>query len=255
SILYDGPLVVLVNEYSASASEIFAAAIQDYKRGIIVGSANTYGKGTVQRAYSVPGKDLKAKDIDLGTLHLTIQKYYRINGGATQIKGVSPDIILPGFNKLSHVQERYNPSALPWDTIRQANYTPASDTSYISILKTKSESRIRQDQNFSKLSSSIDWLDKTGNVYSLDLQKFRQQRSGITNAIKEVRSSSALKSEMKVRNTQEDADAIAQKEEFRKENNKYWINSLKKDLYLGEAVAVLRDLLHTVSGYAYAQPF
>ncbi|RYG27145.1 MAG: tail-specific protease, partial [Chitinophagaceae bacterium] len=155
SILYDGPLVVLVNEYSASASEIFAAAIQDYKRGIIVGSANTYGKGTVQRGFSVPGKDLRAKDIDLGTLHLTIQKYYRVSGGATQIKGVSPDIVLPGFNKLSHAQEKYNPSALPWDTIKQANYVPTADTSYFSVLKHKSEARIKLDQNFNKLNKIL----------------------------------------------------------------------------------------------------
>ncbi|RYD79565.1 MAG: tail-specific protease [Sphingobacteriales bacterium] len=253
SILYDGPLVVLVNEYSASASEIFAAAIQDYKRGVIVGSANTYGKGTVQRGFSVPGKDMRAKDIDLGTLHLTVQKYYRVNGGATQLKGVSPDIVLPGFNKLSHVQERYNPSALPWDTIRQAMYTPASDTAYIDVLKNKSNQRIGSDETYAKLTNTIDWLDKSSNVYSLNFQKFRAEREQISKAIRDVRSSSSLKTEMNVRNTQEDSLMLASKEEFRRENNKYWINRLKSDLYLGEAVAVLKDMLQTVNGYAYAQ--
>ncbi|MET0243891.1 MAG: carboxy terminal-processing peptidase [Flavitalea sp.] len=253
SILYDGPLVVLVNEYSASASEIFAAAIQDYKRGVIVGSANTYGKGTVQRAYSVPGKDPKAKDIDLGTLHLTIQKYYRVNGGATQIKGVSPDIVLPGFNKLSHVQERYNPNALPWDTIRQALYSPAADTSYIGVLRRKSEQRVSIDTNFRNLTNNINWLDNTKSVYSLQIDKYRENRSQLNKAIREVRSSSSLKTELAVHNTKEDADAIAQKETFRKENNRFWLNSLKKDIYLGEAVSVLKDLLTTVHGYAYAQ--
>jgi carboxyl-terminal processing protease len=253
TILYDGPLVVLVNEFSASASEIFAAAMQDYKRGIIVGSPSTYGKGTVQRGFSVPGKDPKAKDIDLGTLHLTIQKYYRVSGGATQIRGVSPDIVLPGFNQLSHAQEKYNPGALAWDTIGQAIYTPAADTNYISILKTRSDARIKTDQNYNSLSNNIDWLEKTGDVYSLDLRKFREERKKITDAIREVRKSSELKTEMKVHNTKEDADAIAAKEEFRQENNRYWINSLKKDLYLGEAVSVLKDLLHTVNGYAYVQ--
>ncbi len=253
TILYDGPLVVLVNEYSASASEIFAAAIQDYKRGVIVGSSNTYGKGTVQRGFSVPGKDLKAKDLDLGTLHLTVQKYYRVNGGATQIRGVSPDIILPGFNKLSHVQEKYNPTALPWDTIRQAMYTPASDTGYISILKDKSNARIGADENYTKLDSTINWLDHSSNIYSLDLNKFRAEREQISKAIREVRSSSSLKTELGVRNTTEDALVLAKKEEFRQENNRYWINRLKTDLYLGEAVAVLKDLLNTVGVYTYAQ--
>jgi carboxyl-terminal processing protease len=253
SILYDGPLVVLVNEYSASASEIFAAAIQDYRRGIIVGSANTYGKGTVQRGFSVPGKDLKAKDIDLGTLHLTIQKYYRVSGGATQIKGVSPDIVLPGFNKLSHVQEKYNPSALPWDTIRQANYSPTADTNYFSVLKNRSEARIKLDQNYNKLNTNIDWLDKSTDTYSLNLLKFREERAKVTQAVREVRNSSSMKEELKVHNTQEDSLALAKKEEFRRENNRFWLNSLKKDLYLGEAVFVLKDLLQTVNGYAYAQ--
>lgn len=99
-VLYDGPLAVLVDETSASASEIFAAAIQDYKRGIIVGSTSTYGKGTVQRNIPLnPENEIQlfgssAKE-DLGTVKLTLQKFYRINGDATQLRGVIPDVILP----------------------------------------------------------------------------------------------------------------------------------------------------------------
>jgi carboxyl-terminal processing protease len=99
----------------------------------------------------------------------------------------------------------------------------------------------------------MNWLDKSGNVYSLNILKFREERNRISKAIREVRSSSSLKSEMKIHNTREDVEALAKKEEFRQENNKFWINSLKKDLYLGEAVSVLKDLLHTVNGYAYVQ--
>ena len=97
TVLYDGPLAVMVNEFSASASEIFAAAIQDYHRGVIIGSTSTYGKGTVQR--NIPlDKNIGFNDVDgpLGTVKLTLQKFYRINGGSTQLRGVSSDIVLPG---------------------------------------------------------------------------------------------------------------------------------------------------------------
>src|SRR6185312_10913031 len=95
SVLYDGPLAVMVNELSASASEIFAAAIQDYKRGVIIGSTSTYGKGTVQRNIGLDfASNLLGSNSDLGTVKLTLQKFYRINGGSTQLKGVASDIVL-----------------------------------------------------------------------------------------------------------------------------------------------------------------
>ena len=248
NILYDGPLVVLVNELSASASEIFAAAVQDYKRGVIVGSSSTYGKGTVQRAFSVPGKELKPSDADLGTLHLTIQKYYRINGGATQIKGIVPDIVLPGFYQFYQVQEKYNNSALPWDEIRKANYKPAGDTAYINILRTRSESRQKHDDAYATLYKNIDLLSHSNNSYSLDVLKFRQEKKTVQEAIRQVRSSGSLKTEMNISNTKEDEIELAKKEQFRIDNNKIWLRNLKKDFYLGEAIFVMKDLLQTVRG-------
>jgi carboxyl-terminal processing protease len=246
NILYDGPLVVLVNELSASASEIFAAAMQDYKRGVIVGSSSTYGKGTVQRPFSVPGKELKPSDADLGTLHLTIQKYYRVNGGATQLKGIIPDVILPGFYQFYHVQEKYNASALPWDEIRKANYKTPGDTSYLNVVRSKSESRQRSVETYATLYKNIDLLTHTGNSYSLDIMKFRQEKKKLQEAIRQVRSSASLKMEMNISNTKEDEIEIAKKEQFRIENNKIWLRNLKKDFYLGEAIFVMKDLLQSV---------
>ena len=110
TVLYDGPLGVMVNEFSASASEIFAAAIQDYNRGIIIGSTTTYGKGTVQRNIGLDKTlGILEPNSELGTIKLTLQKFYRINGGSTQLRGVSSDIALPDVLEYSPLREKNNP--------------------------------------------------------------------------------------------------------------------------------------------------
>ena len=115
TVLWAGPLAVMVNEFSASASEIFAAAIQDYNRGIIIGSSSTYGKGTVQRSISLDNNSFFSNDTEIGNLKLTLQKFYRINGGSTQLKGVTPDIILPDNLEYLKLREKDDPDALPWE--------------------------------------------------------------------------------------------------------------------------------------------
>jgi carboxyl-terminal processing protease len=121
TISYSGPLVVLVNRYSASASEIFAAAIQDYGRGLVVGQ-QTFGKGTVQNLYDLDQYTRVASDPGLGQLTLTIGKYYRVNGGSTQNRGVIPDIELPSAIDTKRTGESSRPGALPWDQIRSAQF-------------------------------------------------------------------------------------------------------------------------------------
>ena len=122
--MYTGPLAVMVNEFSASASEIFAAAIQDYNRGVIIGSTSTYGKGTVQRNIGLDTETgFSMTNSDLGTVKLTLQKFYRINGGSTQLKGVYSDIVLPDNLEYLKVREKDDEDALPWDEINKAAYT------------------------------------------------------------------------------------------------------------------------------------
>ena len=119
--MYSGPLAVMVNEFSASASEIFAAAIQDYNRGIIIGSTSTYGKGTVQRNIGLDQESgFSLSNSNLGTVKLTLQKFYRINGGSTQLKGVYSDIVLPDNLEYLKVREKDDADALPWDEIGKA---------------------------------------------------------------------------------------------------------------------------------------
>jgi carboxyl-terminal processing protease len=125
TVLYDGPLAVMVNEFSASASEIFAGAIQDYKRGIIIGSTSTYGKGTVQRQIPFGNRnDLSSSRTDMGAMTLTFQKFYRVNGGSTQLKGIVPDVILPDAYEYYKGREKDNPEALPYDEIPKVPYQP-----------------------------------------------------------------------------------------------------------------------------------
>jgi carboxyl-terminal processing protease len=156
-IMYEGPLAVLVNRYSASASEIFAAAVQDYGRGVIVGE-QTFGKGTVQSLVKLSRPfGFLSRQTDLGQLKLTIAKFYRISGGSTQHKGVSPDIAIPSLIDNSSVGEDTYTSSLPWSTISRTFYRPVSDISRDDIL------HLRQNYHAASLQN------KTSREYLRDL--------------------------------------------------------------------------------------
>lgn len=147
-VAWDGPLSVMINRYSASASEIFAAAIQDYGRGVIIGD-QTFGKGTVQNLVDLDRYFQGPRETKAGQLKLTIAKFYRINGGSTQLHGVSPDIELPSLIDKDKAGEAAEPTALRWDKIAPAEYKPVADLSkVISVLKADSEKRVAADQEF-----------------------------------------------------------------------------------------------------------
>lgn len=143
-VMYDGPMVVLINSLSASASEIFAAALQDYGRALIVGS-NSFGKGTVQQVMPL-GKFYDLFSSQLGQLSYTIAKFYRINGGSTQLKGVAPDLPMPSVSDVSKYAEKELDNALPWDSIKSQKYNQLNNFSqYIQPLKEKLDQRIAKD--------------------------------------------------------------------------------------------------------------
>jgi carboxyl-terminal processing protease len=175
AIVYDGPLLILVNENSASASEIMAAAIQDYKRGIIVGSNTTFGKGTVQQFISLDDYVLPQFDTvkPLGALKLTIQKFYRINGGSTQLRGVVPDIILPDVFKYIDEFEGDLDNPLPWDETQKANYKEWTGSIKIDDARKKSQSRVKVDPRFQL-------IDK----WSLELKKDKEDSKSTLNITK-----------------------------------------------------------------------
>jgi carboxyl-terminal processing protease len=175
--VYDGPLAVLVNRYSASASEIFAAAIQDYKRGVVIGQ-QTFGKGTVQNLYPLdryaPGSDPR-----FGQLTLTIGKYYRVTGGSTQHRGVVPDIELPSHIDTSIIGESSRDTALPWDQIKPTEFDadPTLDTA-LSVLSTSHKQRAAIDPDFSYLEADIQATteERAHNSVSLSLEQRELER-------------------------------------------------------------------------------
>ncbi|TCK01664.1 carboxyl-terminal processing protease [Volucribacter psittacicida] len=152
--VYTGPLVVMINRFSASASEIFAAAIQDYNRGIIIGQ-NTFGKGTVQQSRSLNFVyDLNQNP--LGFLQYTIQKFYRINGGSTQLKGVAPDIKFPELIDMQEYGEDKEDNALPWDKLPSANYSEAGKArQWLNQLEQNHQARIAKDPEFIALAGDL----------------------------------------------------------------------------------------------------
>ncbi|KXK31963.1 MAG: hypothetical protein UZ12_BCD005000135 [Bacteroidetes bacterium OLB12] len=161
-IFYSGPLVVLTNRFSASASEIFAGAIQDYQRGVVVGEP-TFGKGTVQTVLDL--SRFINDDEPVGDLKLTFQKFYRVTGSSTQHKGVSPDISLPSAFDAEHFGESASPSALPWDVIRAASFQKTTDVNerVVAALNKSYQDRVRYDANLKKFISETDILRKNIN--------------------------------------------------------------------------------------------
>ena len=177
-VAYNGPLAVLVNRYSASASEIFAAAIQDYARGVIIGQ-KTFGKGTVQNLYSLDQYVRRPDDEGLGQLTLTIGKYYRVTGESTQHRGVDPDIALPSHIDVEVVGESVRESALPWDTIRTTKFRPGEPLdSTISSLSASHNQRSQGDPDFQYLVEGIRDIEevRAKKTVSLNIEKRMQER-------------------------------------------------------------------------------
>lgn len=243
-VLYDGPLVVLVNEMSASAAEIFAAAIQDYHRGIIVGSSSTYGKGSVQRPFGIGDNRLSnSVNTDLGTLHITLQKYYRITGAATQLKGIEPDIKLPGIYEPYKIQEKNNPTALAWDTIQAVPFAALDEQGTIPKVVALSGGRMQHDSVLQALTKNLQWMQNRSGIYALQLDKYRTAEKELQAKVGEIRKQLVSAKPMGVKNTADMEDALKSKEQFKNDSNKAWINSLKRDLFLSEAVYVMYDYL------------
>ena len=242
AVLYDGPLAVMVNETSASASEIFAAAIQDYKRGVIVGSTSTYGKGTVQR--NVPlGKplDFFSGRSELGAVKLTFQKFYRVSGGSTQLKGVSSDIVLPDPYDYIKIREKDNPSALRWDEIKKANADIF--TGYADIIKKENE-RIHAISSFGLIKSNTDWLGTNVDApVNLKLDKYKEQQEKLKNTVNQNNNLAKLSSEMDMAVLKPDYNKFYNNPDKQKgERYQAWLKTLKSDLYISETVKIVSDM-------------
>ncbi len=244
SITWDGPLVILVNEISASASEIMAAAMQDYKRAIIIGSKQTYGKGTVQNVINLNNMLRNNTSGDLGALALTTQKYYRINGGSVQLEGVKSDVKVPGRFSFIEVGEKDKDNPLPYDEIDAATYKPWEN--YFDYDATVEKSKLRMENNaqLKLIEENAKWvkskIDET--VYSLNYKTYRAQIEANEAEAKKFDAISNYQNHLNFDSTSFEKQLFTQDTTDLKEKRERWHESLSQDVYIEEALNVLEDL-------------
>jgi carboxyl-terminal processing protease len=246
-VQYDGPLVVMINNFSASASEIFAAAIQDYKRGIVVGSKHSYGKGTVQNVIDL-NQFIRGNSYgDLGALKTTIQKFYRINGGSTQREGVLSDIIFPDRFTYLDMGERDEESALPWDKIAPAKYEPLN-MNYDGIIA-NSKKRIASNNYFNLIDENAKWIfeRKDENTFSLNLNQFKKEMALSDAKIKKFKAISDYNNKLKF-NSLPNEIALFEKDSLLKQKRERWHEDLQKDLYIEETLNVIAEIRASQNG-------
>ena len=244
STLWSGPLVVLVNEFSASASEILAAALQDYNRAIILGSKQTYGKGTVQNIVDLNNVISGNTYGDLGSLKITTDKFYRVNGGSTQLEGVKSDIIFPNRYSYIDIGEKNLENPLSWDKIDPARYNNSGKIFNYSQVISESKERINNNEYFTIIDEHASWIksQQDDKIISLEYLTYKD----------DIETSKSQSNKLKLIEEFESPYIFQWSNSNDKEDNSYkddikekrdrWIESLKKDIYVNEAINLLRDL-------------
>lgn len=245
-LVYDGPLVVMVNSFSASASEILAAAMQDYQRAVIIGSKQTFGKGTVQNLIDL-NQFMRNSDMgDMGAFKATTQKFYRINGGSTQLEGVHSDIHLPDRYSYVKMGERDIEKAMLWDKIDPASYTKWKGADQLAYAIKEGQLRADANELFKLIDENAKWLEERSevNVYELNIDKFRKEQDAIQAKSEKYKILKEYKNDLKLLSLPYELEAIA-KDELLKEKRERWHENLNKDIYLEEAVLVLDDIVNS----------
>ncbi|MBO9151143.1 carboxy terminal-processing peptidase [Chitinophaga sp. GCM10012297] len=242
SVQYEGPLAIMVNEYSASASEIMAAAMQDYKRAVVIGSQSSFGKGTVQRLLELDNFVRGDLGGSLGAIKLTVQKFYRANGGSTQLKGVESDVVLP--SPYYEVGEKRDKDALKWDVIPKANYETWRDPVDVEPLKRNSAQRVANNEAFKMINENIATLKKLDEqkTYPLDITSYKTDVKKSAAASKRYDAVNEKVTPLNITSLKVDMAKI-QNDTIKVARNKDWIKARYKDPYLSEAVNVMNDLI------------
>ena len=242
SLLWDGPLVILVNQMSASASEIMAAALQDYERAVVIGSNNTFGKGTVQNVLDL-NRFLSNSDFDLGALKITTEKFYRINGGSVQLKGVESDIVTP--NTYSHIDigEADEKNPLKWDQIDKASYRKWDGYYNLESVINDSKLRVSKNELFNLIDQNAKWFSerRENKSYSLNYNTFKNEQKKNKLKLKKFDKVKEYSNNLRFNLLSDQSSNIKDTDEY-KENRKRWHNSLKSDIYVNESINVLLNL-------------
>jgi len=245
-IYWEGPLAIMVNSFSASASEIMAAAIQDYGRGVIIGSGSqTFGKGTVQRIVDMdeflPAEFNEIKP--LGSIMLTTQKFYRIDGTTNQLKGVKPDVALPDrFIYIDHGEKDLD-YPIPWDEISPAKYREWNQIGQLEKIKEVSKMRVTNNPKFEVVMENAERLkeQQEQTSYTLNLEKYTENQHQLKKEAKKYQATQDEIEELSVYALEVDKN-IEQQDTVKWERRQKLHESLKKDIYLHEAVSILEDL-------------
>jgi carboxyl-terminal processing protease len=235
-VAYAGPMVVLVNRHSASASEILAGALQDYGRAVILGSDHTFGKGTVQSLINLESPPLG----QFGALKVTIQKFYRVSGESTQHRGIVPDIFVPDPSEGLKSGERYLDNALPWDRIPPVSHDMWGSLN-VSSLKSKSAERVQADKDFVEIASEtkklIERQDAT--LQSLNIGAVRKEREAAKYARDKMSKSLKVQSDDEKKAADAAKLSLSDEEKLRR-----WTQEVSEDPYVKEGIAVISDLLN-----------
>lgn len=242
-IQWDGPLVILVNELSASASEILAAAMQDYKRAVVIGSKQTFGKGTVQNVWPLNNIVRGNEHGDLGAIKITTQKFYRINGGSTQLEGVKSDVVVPDRYSYIDLGERNQANPLQWDKISPAEYKTWDG--YIDYRRTIASSAKRMEVNpqLKLIEENAKWLkqQQDENIVSLNYEDFKVQSSKTKEKSAYFKAIYDYNSNLTFNSLPYEMEMFI-KDSVLKEKRERWHKALSKDVYVEEALNVLQDL-------------
>ena len=241
-IVWDGPLVVLINEMSASASEILAAALQDYERAVILGSKKTFGKGTVQNVIDL-NKFISNSDFDLGALKITTDKFYRINGESVQLEGVKSDVIVPDSYMHIFNGEKDEENPLAWDKIDPAMYNPWINEGSLDFISSNAQSRVNDNNYLKLISKRADWIEKQQKNKTIPLKFLTYQNylDENKNKTKEFESLSKYSNDLNFKLLNSEKDYIMSNKELLSNRNR-WHKNLTKDIYISEGVNILKQL-------------
>jgi len=243
SITWDGPMVIMVNELSASASEILAAAMQDYRRAIIIGSKQTYGKGTVQNILDLNRMVRNSSHGDLGAIKITRQKFYRINGGSTQLEGVKSDIVVPDRYSFVDIGERDQDNPLAWDKIRAVEYDSWNNYYDYDATINNSKARMKNNEQLMLIEKNAKWIKEQmdDNTFSLNYEQYRAELEADENKAKEFDAISDYKTNLTFSSLPYEENLFL-KDSVLKQKRERWHKSLSQDVYVEEALNVLDDL-------------
>jgi carboxyl-terminal processing protease len=241
-IIWDGPLVILINEMSASASEILAAALQDYKRAVIIGSKKSFGKGTVQNIIDL-NKFISNSDFDMGAIKITTDKFYRINGESVQLEGVKSDVVIPDSYMHIFNGEKDENNPLKWDKIDAAFYNPWNGYKNFSFIKNNAQTRINSNNYLKLVSKRADWIKEQSNnkLIPLNFSVYKNYVENNKKKNKLFESLSEYSNNLNFKLLKSEKDYIMSNKDLLSNRNR-WHKNLKKDIFISEGVNILEQI-------------